>query len=77
MQRSNLSTVLLQLKAMGIDNVLRFEFMSPPPSSSMMRSLELLYALGALDDNAKLTHPVGTTMAEFPLPPQLIKMVRF
>lgn len=46
MQRSNLSGVLLQLKALGIDNVLRFPFLSPPPAKSMSRGLELLFALG-------------------------------
>eukprot|EP01126_Amoeba_proteus_P055072 TRINITY_DN6810_c0_g1_i5.p1 TRINITY_DN6810_c0_g1~~TRINITY_DN6810_c0_g1_i5.p1 ORF type:complete len:531 (+),score=94.48 TRINITY_DN6810_c0_g1_i5:246-1838(+) len=75
MQRSNLSTVILQLKAMGIDNILNFDFMSPPPSSSIIRALELLYALGALDDDAKLTPTLGVIMAEFPLPPTLIKML--
>lgn len=62
---------------MGIDNLLRFEFMSPPPAASMTRALELLYALGALDDRAQLTVPLGVNMAEFPLPPPLAKMVQF
>jgi hypothetical protein len=38
--------VILQLKAMGIDNVLQFDFMSPPPATSMVRALEQLFALG-------------------------------
>ncbi|KAJ7400248.1 putative ATP-dependent RNA helicase DHX35 [Pitangus sulphuratus] len=46
MQRSNLAPVILQLKALGIDNVLRFPFLSPPPAQSMVQALELLYALG-------------------------------
>ncbi|XP_078411092.1 putative ATP-dependent RNA helicase DHX35 isoform X2 [Cetorhinus maximus] len=46
MQRSNLAPVILQLKALGIDNVLRFHFLSPPPAQSMVQALELLYALG-------------------------------
>lgn len=33
MQRSNLAPVILQLKALGIDNVLRFHFMSVSPAS--------------------------------------------
>ena len=39
-----------------------------------MRALELLNYLGALDDNGDLT-PLGSMMAEFPLDPQLAKMV--
>lgn len=42
MQRTDLAPVLLQLKALGIDNVLRFEFPTPPPSQCMMRALEVL-----------------------------------
>jgi len=35
-----------------------------------------LYALGALDDQAKLTPDVGVKMAEFPIDPPLAKIVR-
>ena len=63
-QRSNLAPFILQLKALGIDNVLRFDFLTPPPAELMIKSLELLYSLGALDDYAKLTRPLGMRMAE-------------
>ncbi|ELR18629.1 premRNA splicing factor, putative [Acanthamoeba castellanii str. Neff] len=75
MQRTDLAPVLLQLKALGIDNVLRFEFPTPPPSQCMMRALELLYALGALDEYGKLTQPIGYTLAELPVGPTLGKML--
>ena len=39
-----------------------------------MRALELLNYLGALDDNGELTE-LGSMMSEFPLDPQLAKMV--
>ena len=57
-QRSNLAPVILQLKALGIDNVVRFDFLTPPPAELVIRGLELLYSLGALDDYAKLTRPL-------------------
>ncbi|XP_059483875.1 probable ATP-dependent RNA helicase DHX35 [Neocloeon triangulifer] len=66
MERSELSSALLQLKALGIDNVLRFTFPSPPPAASLLAALELLYALGGLDREGQLTHPLGATMAELP-----------
>ncbi|XP_004687439.1 PREDICTED: probable ATP-dependent RNA helicase DHX35 isoform X2 [Condylura cristata] len=75
MQRSNLAPVILQLKALGIDNVLRFHFMSPPPAQSMVQALELLYALGGLDKDCRLTEPLGTRIAEFPLNPMFAKML--
>ncbi|KAH3778420.1 hypothetical protein DPMN_179878, partial [Dreissena polymorpha] len=75
MSRSDLAPVILQLKALGIANVLRFHFLSAPPAQNMVRGLELLYALGALDDVGNLTSPIGLRMAEFPLTPMFAKML--
>ncbi|KAF5511398.1 putative ATP-dependent RNA helicase DHX35 [Colletotrichum siamense] len=72
-QRSNLAPFILQLKALGIDNVLRFNFLSPPPAELMAKALELLYSLGALDDYAKLTKPLGYRMAEIAVEPMMGK----
>ncbi|KAF2234599.1 ATP dependent RNA helicase, partial [Viridothelium virens] len=63
-QRSDLAPVILQLKALGIDNIARFDFLTPPAAELVVRALEWLYALGALDEYAKLTRPMGTRMAE-------------
>lgn len=50
----------LQLKALGIRDVLGFDFMDPPPRPALLRSLELLLALGALDPRTgDLTQPTG------------------
>lgn len=46
MRRSDLSTTVLYLKALGIDNVLRFDFPSKPPAKNLLAALELLLALG-------------------------------
>ena len=73
LQRSNLAPTILQLKALGIDNVLRFDFLSRPPAELMARALELLYSLGALDDYAKLTRPLGLRMAELAIEPMMAK----
>jgi ATP-dependent RNA helicase DDX35 len=70
-QRSNLAPTILQLKALGIDNIARFDFLTPPPAELIVRALELLFSLGALDDYAKLTKPLGTRMAELALEPML------
>ncbi|CEJ00506.1 hypothetical protein RMCBS344292_14559 [Rhizopus microsporus] len=74
-QRSNLAPVILQLKALGIDNVLRFDFLTPPPAELMTRALELLYSLKALDDVGRLTIPLGMHLAEFPVDPMLAKIL--
>jgi ATP-dependent RNA helicase DDX35 len=41
----------------------------------MIKALELLYALKALDDDAKLTKPFGMHLAELPVEPQLGRML--
>lgn len=74
-QRSNLAPVVMQLKALGIDNVVRFDFLSPPPSELMTRAFELLYSLGAVDEYAKLTKPLGFRMAELGVEPMLAKVL--
>ncbi|XP_022955010.1 probable pre-mRNA-splicing factor ATP-dependent RNA helicase DEAH9 isoform X1 [Cucurbita moschata] len=75
MQRSNLVTCVIQLKALGIDNILGFDWPSPPSPEVMIRALEVLYSLGVLDDDAKLTSPVGFQVAEIPLEPMISKMI--
>ena len=75
MQRSDLTWVVLLLKALGINDILHFEFLSPPAAEAMIRALELLFALGALDESCQLTEPLGMTMAEFPVEPCLAKFL--
>ena len=72
-QRSNLAPAILQLKALGIDNIVRFDFITSPPAELVIRALELLYSLGALDDYAKLTKPLGIRMAELAVEPMMAK----
>lgn len=72
MQRGEISMAVLQLKSLGIEDVLHFDFLSPPSAESMIYSLELLYSLGALDGDCKLT-PAGEKMAEMPLDPRMAK----
>lgn len=56
-----------QLKALGIDNILGFDWPASPSAEAMIRALEVLYSLGILDDDAKLTSPTGFQVAEIPL----------
>jgi pre-mRNA-splicing factor ATP-dependent RNA helicase DHX15/PRP43 len=72
--RSNLSSVVLTLKKLGINDLVHFDFMDPPAPETLMRALELLNYISALDDEGELT-PNGHIMAEFPLDPQLAKML--
>lgn len=73
-QRTNLGSVVLMLKSLGIDDLVHFDFMDPPPPATLIRALEQLYALGGLNDDGDLTK-TGRRMAEFPLDPMLSKMI--
>ncbi|CAI0453638.1 unnamed protein product [Linum tenue] len=72
--RSNLANTVLTLKKLGIDDLVHFDFMDPPAPETLMRALEVLNYLGALDDDGNLTK-LGEIMSEFPLDPQLSKML--
>lgn len=72
--RSSLSSVVLHLKKLGIDDLVHFDFMDPPAPETLMRALEQLNYLGALDDEGNMTK-IGHLIAEFPLDPQLAKML--
>lgn len=69
-----MASVVLQLKKLGIEDLVHFDFMDPPAPETLMRALELLNYLAAIDDNGELTQ-LGSIMAEFPLDPQLAKML--
>jgi pre-mRNA-splicing factor ATP-dependent RNA helicase DHX15/PRP43 len=69
-----MSNVVLTLKKLGIDDLVHFDFMDPPAPETLMRALEVLNYLGALDDEGDMTD-LGRQMAELPLDPQLSKML--
>jgi len=72
--RSNLGVVVLTLKKLGIDDLVHFDFLDPPAPETLMRALEQLNYLGCLNDEGDLTDG-GDQAAEFPLDPQLAKML--
>ena len=47
-QRTNLCSVALMLKSLGINDILGFDFMDPPPSAALLRAFEQLCARGHL-----------------------------
>ena len=72
--RSNLSSTVLDLKKLGIDDLVHFDFMDPPAPETMMRALEELNYLACLDDEGELT-ALGKLASEFPLDPALAVML--
>ncbi|KAK0230461.1 P-loop containing nucleoside triphosphate hydrolase protein [Armillaria fumosa] len=72
--RCNLSNTVLELVKFGIRDLVRFDYVDAPAPETLLRALELLNFLSALDDDGNLT-ALGSIMAEFPLDPQLAKML--
>ena len=62
-QRTNLASTVLSLKAMGINDLLAFDFMDPPPMQTLISAMEQLHALSALDDEGLLTR-LGRRVSE-------------
>jgi ATP-dependent RNA helicase DHX8/PRP22 len=54
-QRTYLANTVLLLKAMGINDLINFDFMDPPPVKTLIAAMEQLYNLGSLDEEGLLT----------------------
>ncbi|RMY54140.1 hypothetical protein D0863_13719 [Hortaea werneckii] len=72
--RSNLASTVLELKKLGIDDLVHFDLMDPPAPETLMRALEELNYLACLDDEGELT-ALGKLASEFPLDPALAVML--
>lgn len=72
--RSNLASTVLDLKKLGIEDLVHFDLMDPPAPETLMRALEELNFLACLDDDGNLT-VLGKLASEFPLDPALAVML--
>ena len=72
--RSNLSSTILELKRLGVEDLAHLELMDDPAPESLMRALEELNSLACLDDEGELTY-MGRLASEFPLHPALAVML--
>nr|XP_053629982.1 pre-mRNA-splicing factor ATP-dependent RNA helicase DHX16-like [Cherax quadricarinatus] len=73
-QRVNLGNVVLQLKSLGIHDLINFDYLDPPPAEALILALEQLYALKALNHKGELTS-TGRKMAELPVDPMMSRMI--
>ncbi|CAN6663490.1 probable ATP-dependent RNA helicase DHR1 [Trichomonascus vanleenenianus] len=72
--RMPIEGVILQMKYMGIHNIVNFPFPTPPPKLALSKGLKLLRYLSALDANDAITE-LGRLMSLFPLSPRYAKML--
>ncbi|KAG9318354.1 P-loop containing nucleoside triphosphate hydrolase protein [Chiua virens] len=64
--RTDMTTPILQLKSLGIDDLMKFEWISVPPAEGILRSLEILVSAGMIGEDGRLT-AMGQRVAECPL----------
>ncbi|KAJ1736122.1 hypothetical protein LPJ61_000172 [Coemansia biformis] len=70
--RLPLAPMALTLKALGVDNLARFDYVQPPPPALLSHALEALASLGAIDaQTGSLTQGFGLHLVELPLDPPL------
>jgi ATP-dependent helicase HrpA len=73
-RRTNLASVILQTKALGLGTVEQFPFLDPPRPDALREGYQTLVELGAIDDRHELT-PIGRTLSRLPLDPRLARMI--
>uniref|UniRef100_A0A8C5DK58 ATP-dependent RNA helicase DHX33 n=1 Tax=Gouania willdenowi TaxID=441366 RepID=A0A8C5DK58_GOUWI len=76
-QRCNLAAVMLQLMALGIPDVMNFDFMSKPSPEAVRSAVEHLELLGAVErkDGHVCLTALGKKMSSFPLEPRYAKTI--
>ncbi|KAJ5289727.1 Siderochrome iron transporter 2 [Penicillium atrosanguineum] len=68
--RCDLSQALLNMKARGVDDIVKFPFLTRPPRESLEKALLQLLNIDALEDSGKIS-AVGQHIAKLPLTPTL------
>jgi len=73
--RCDLKDAVLLLKCLGVDDISAFQFVTAPTVAALELALEDLYALGAIDSDARVLEPVGPRMSLGPLPLNLMRFL--
>ena len=72
--RTNLASVILQMKVLGFGEIERFPFLDPPDSRLISDGYRLLRELSALGPDGDLT-PLGRQLARLPVDPRIGRML--
>ncbi|KAH0533312.1 hypothetical protein TsFJ059_001897 [Trichoderma semiorbis] len=72
--RMPIEGIVLQLKAMNLQNVVNFPFPTPPDRQMLAKAEKLLTYLSAISPSGQVTK-VGTTMSLFPLSPRFARIL--
>jgi ATP-dependent helicase HrpA len=72
--RTNLASVILQMKALGLGRVESFPFVEPPDSRMIKDGYDTLRELGAVDEKYDLTE-IGRRLSKLPIDPRIGRMI--
>ena len=72
--RTNLASVILQMKAYGLGRIEEFPFIEPPDYRTVKDGYQTLYELGAIDETNEITE-LGRLMARLPIDPKVARMI--
>lgn len=72
--RTNLASVILQMKWLRLGTVQEFPFIDPPDYRQVRDGLTTLHELGAIDEKEDLT-PIGRRLARLPVDPRIGRMI--
>ncbi|MEC9372970.1 MAG: ATP-dependent RNA helicase HrpA, partial [Planctomycetota bacterium] len=73
-KRTNLASVILQMKALRLGKPESFPFLEAPDARAIHDGYETLRELGAVDDEGQLTE-IGRRLARLPIDPRIGRMV--
>jgi ATP-dependent helicase HrpA len=73
-QRTNLASVILQMKMLGFGDIERFPFIDPPDSRQIKDGYRVLEEIGAVDGLGKITK-LGRKLARLPVDPRIARML--
>lgn len=69
-EKANLSTLIIQLKKYGHQNIFDYRFLNWPPLDNLKSCMKRLFLLNVLDNAGKLT-TIGRKISKLPLEPEL------
>lgn len=73
-QRTNLASVILQMKALRLGDIENFPFIDPPDRRYVNDGYKLLHELGAVDADRRMTE-LGRQLARLPVDPRVARIL--
>jgi ATP-dependent helicase HrpA len=72
--RTNLASVILQMKALKLGDISEFPFIDPPDTRAVRDGYQTLHEIGAIDERNELTE-IGWLLSKLPIDPRIGRVV--